>query len=516
MRAKQAILLLVGLGLLVGGIVWLAIAIGGRGLAMNIGSMAGPVIMIAGALVSLAAGIVSAPTEIPSEDPYVPYLPPAPPLQSEEVDIPKRTRKLQDTPLSEPDPFADVPSSTISEDADGEFTSGESISFSDVAPSVTPEPAPSDPPAEPSELSHQDSRSASSTRRAVDELEEIAPPPEPVAAPSDMKALLVQRIRESGWEQLVGDDPAEQRAMIEELFTVMVVEEGITLPADVRQRMLQHVTADVLNEINIRFSAYYPQVVKPEDWQSMVAYIYRDFANGEIRADVAERVGNQPGIIESATPAKLPVQDGALVTATPQIDGFEFDPPSASRRFRDDWRRFEFEFQAVEGTALNTSHIGTLSFSVEGVIVADVPLLVTVKKALIGEQPPKEISAKPYDAIFCSYSHKDTAIVERLELAYKAIGMDYLRDVVNLRAGEDWNDALLALIDRADIFQLFWSEAASTSPHVAREWQHALALVQREKKPRTFIRPVWWQKPLAGPPEAMQHIHFAYRPELGQ
>jgi TIR domain len=65
-----------------------------------------------------------------------------------------------------------------------------------------------------------------------------------------------------------------------------------------------------------------------------------------------------------------------------------------------------------------------------------------------------------------SYAHEDSAVVDRLGRAYKVLGMEFLRDVEKLRSGEKWNPALLAMIERADIFQLYWSRTAKLSRHV--------------------------------------------------
>ena len=66
------------------------------------------------------------------------------------------------------------------------------------------------------------------------------------------------------------------------------------------------------------------------------------------------------------------------------------------------------------------------------------------------------------------------------------------------------------MIDRADIFQLFWSNTAAASKYVRQEWEHALNL-QRQQG---FIRPVYWQQPMPPPPPELGAIHFAYEPEL--
>jgi hypothetical protein len=120
-------------------------------------------------------------------------------------------------------------------------------------------------------------------------------------------------------------------------------------------------------------------------------------------------------------------------------------------------------------------------------------------------------TTKPYQSIFCSYSHKDTWIVERVEKAYKALGMDFLRDVVKLKSGQDWNDELLNMIDRADIFQLFWSSNAMQSKYVQQEWEYAL---KKGTGRVSFIRPVYWEEPMPNVPPELGHIHFAFQPEL--
>ncbi|MBI3913587.1 MAG: toll/interleukin-1 receptor domain-containing protein [Chloroflexi bacterium] len=87
------------------------------------------------------------------------------------------------------------------------------------------------------------------------------------------------------------------------------------------------------------------------------------------------------------------------------------------------------------------------------------------------------------------------------------------RDVTTLRSGEHWDARLLQLIDQADIFQLFWSRFSAQSPAVKKEWEHALTL---KGKDDAFIRPVYWREPIVPPPQPLQHINFAYCPELGK
>jgi hypothetical protein len=156
----------------------------------------------------------------------------------------------------------------------------------------------------------------------------------------------------------------------------------------------------------------------------------------------------------------------------------------------------------------------------EGVIVAEIPLSTYVSDRLTSSSGQDEWRAnssmqlstrKPYQAIFCSYSHSDEQVARRVEQVCKALGMDYLRDVNSLRSGQLWSDELAVMIKRADIFQLFWSEHAASSKYVTEEWQYALGLGREQP---AFIRPVFWQHPMPQTPKELSRIHFAYVPEF--
>jgi hypothetical protein len=117
-----------------------------------------------------------------------------------------------------------------------------------------------------------------------------------------------------------------------------------------------------------------------------------------------------------------------------------------------------------------------------------------------------EISAYLYKRIFASYNHADTSIVLACRNAYKALGLDHIIDIDNLRSGQVWNAELMKMIDTSDLFQLFWSERSAQSQYVRQEWQYAL----QHYKGEGFIRPVYWEKPLVSPPADLSHLHFEY------
>jgi hypothetical protein len=261
----------------------------------------------------------------------------------------------------------------------------------------------------------------------------------------------------------------------------------------------------------VLFSAYYPKEIVPDKWEPLHAYIFRALASAAVEEDAGKQLGPRMAEFRGVrAPALADVPEGATVTATPHLDGFQFNPPHATIGFYKDWHRFDFEARA-KGAPLNQSTNGVLTFSVEGIIVADVPLSIYVGETVSPASETANAVSKAYQAIFCSYSHDDQHIVARAERAYKALGLDYLRDVMSLKSGQDWSEELLNLINRADIFQLFWSHTAADSGHVRSEWEHALQVAGWKEN---FIRPVYWEDPKPTIPGELKHLHFAFQPDL--
>jgi hypothetical protein len=284
-----------------------------------------------------------------------------------------------------------------------------------------------------------------------------------------------------------------------------------------RQRTVgatEHLSEGGLSQLSgdIYFSAYYPNELTPDVWRPFYAYMFRQFAAREIADDVQDQVGEfQDAFRQVENFERGTVSEGEAVTAIPFVEGIEFSPSSVAVRFRENWQRFDFRVRAHQDQ-INRASNGYVTFSMGGVIVGDLPISI-----LVGQSESSPIAARAtrrlYDSIFASYSQEDSHVVQRVEAACRALGLDYLREVMSLRSGQDWNDLLFELIEQADIFQLFWSQSAANSPYVEREWRHALQL---HSDRRNFIHPVYWTEPMPAAPSELSHLRFTFRPELGR
>lgn len=259
----------------------------------------------------------------------------------------------------------------------------------------------------------------------------------------------------------------------------------------------------------IRFTVYHPKEIKPQFWFTLLAYVHILEMQSTVEADAKRRLEVSHGC-RSAT-ATHGISRGSEIIVSPELPGCRFNPTSVRLLWLEDWHRVEFRLQAqtdLSGFELGKPVNGRLAFYVESVLVAEVPIWTCISDTVdtIGaDAPAGTTSAEPYEAIFVSYSHQDSAVVNRLGRAYKALGMKFLRDVEELRSGEEWNSALLEMIKRANIFQLYWSRAAKHSRNVEAEWRHAL-----EQNRSHFIRPLYWQVPMPEPPSELARLHFSY------
>jgi hypothetical protein len=270
------------------------------------------------------------------------------------------------------------------------------------------------------------------------------------------------------------------------------------------------------SKAGVRFAAYYPKELAPDVWQPVKAYAMLGYAQEAVATDAeGGDMDKLPSILfDRNRNLRYRIPEGAQVTVTPYMKGFQFNPQTVSIGFYRTWHRFDFEMRAVDAK-LDEATNGHLTFMVDGLIVADVPLSVYVGKGVDKNHKDdiiRRVFRKPYRSVYASLSDEDKALAERCQRVYEALGMYTMRDVMGMRAEGDWNESLLKLVDEADVFQLFWSGAAAESEAVAQELDRALTHTDREN----FIRPVVWEQPAAALPAALQHVKPAYMPDIAE
>lgn len=273
---------------------------------------------------------------------------------------------------------------------------------------------------------------------------------------------------------------------------------------------------------NVQFTVYRPDVVRPQQWYPMLAFAHlsEKAPDADDDLDPLEEVRRQAKQVlgDNLDQYSGLTQDGRQavpregeLTFVPEVPGIRFNPPRRSFRWQEAVHREEFRLRASSNLDGRTAR-GRLTVFLGAMLLADVPLQIRVdSRCPAGPKTPsmKTAAARPYRRIFASYSHKDAPVVQQCAGFAAALGDQYLRDCVDLRAGEVWSERLEDLIRKADVFQLFWSTNSMHSSFVQQEWEYALTL----NRP-SFIRPTYWEEPLpedpaAGlPPDALRRLHF--------
>src|SRR5580658_5915207 len=116
----------------------------------------------------------------------------------------------------------------------------------------------------------------------------------------------------------------------------------------------------------------------------------------------------------------------------------------------------------------------------------------------------RAVDAETKARIFISYSRKDVAFVDRLEVALKARGFEPLIDRTEIYAFEDWWQRLQALIERADTVVFVLSPDAVASREALKEVEQAAALNKR-------FAPIVCRRVDDGAiPEALRRLNFIF------
>lgn len=256
----------------------------------------------------------------------------------------------------------------------------------------------------------------------------------------------------------------------------------------------------------VSFTAFHPKEGNVDSWYTLLVYIHLLSAIEKVRRD-AKRVRDQlHEIKEISSSSSAQITRGTEITIVPNCEGITFNPSRTTIKWMEDFHRANFRFLANK-SLVDDAAKGTITIYVGPLIVGTVKFAMLFNDANEISLTEVEVRSRMYhrDKIFISYSHKDTDIALAFKKVHEATGYDVLIDIDDLRSGQEWNSELMNMIDRADIFQLFWSKNSKKSKYCEQEWRHALSCSKEE-----FIRPLYWQTPLPKPPKELSKYHFEY------
>jgi hypothetical protein len=256
---------------------------------------------------------------------------------------------------------------------------------------------------------------------------------------------------------------------------------------------------------DVCFTVYRPQALSPEVWASLLVFAHKTeliSEPGRAPVDPVKQVedmarahfGDMP-VRRTSEDSRSGVLRGAGLRVVTDLPGVRCDPEAAEFHWQEPVHQVVFGLLA--GPELVGSVVrGAVRVWFGMLLLGEVSLAISVTaSAPRAGSPAVAESAPRYRKIFPSYSHDDQAIVDDFAEKARALGDQYLQDVLVLRSGEPRRARLAELIEEADIFQLFWSSNSMRSQYCKEEWEHALAL----RRP-LFVRPLYWEDPMPQDP----------------
>lgn len=257
-----------------------------------------------------------------------------------------------------------------------------------------------------------------------------------------------------------------------------------------------------------RLTAAYPEVIAPSHWYMVELFLYlkeyRNLVQKEILS-LENREGLDYSKVSTELPKSLPV--GCPVRFSLESNSLRCNPSELTINWYEPYNRLPFRIATIDDSEDGYSASFELDLFVDNLLVASMRLPIAVTSNIPDERPISAVSdAQWYERIFASYAREDLELVEHLKKRYEALGFYMFIDLDDLRSGVSWQTEIAQRIEGSDLFQLFWSDDARRSEFVATEWKHAL--LAQEIKGGRFIRPIYWQDPIAAVPEELSKINF--------
>ncbi len=258
-----------------------------------------------------------------------------------------------------------------------------------------------------------------------------------------------------------------------------------------------------------RFSVFQPMLMQPGQWFDLAVYLHEPGIDSFVRQDHMARYEGKPGETpERRSALRYTLKPGAAVTVIPHLPGCRINPPRATVEWWENFHRIHFRVMANPGAPgyAEGQGAGVIQFFVGPLLVGEQRLAFTVGRERAHPiSNTASLAADTFDAVFPAYAPQDGEIADRFAAVGTQIDSPFLAEILEMR-GREWEREILKRIEAAERFQLFWSAAASRSPHLEEEWKFALALA-RER----FIRAVYWRHPAPGLPNALDEVETELR-----
>lgn len=250
---------------------------------------------------------------------------------------------------------------------------------------------------------------------------------------------------------------------------------------------------------DVHFAVFAPPAVRPRAEFLLSLWVFLD----EQRTEMESRASQSGRHAEAGSDGPTQVLRGSKLNLYVTLDGFEIEQTTGSLYWNGEIATTSFAIRVPQGINLGQK-TGLVRVLCHGWQIAQVRFTIQV-----GDEPSQRSQMisqeKRIRTVFASYARKDLKAVLPWIRGAKFAGIDAFFDVLSLREGDDWETKLRQEVPAHDLFCLFWSEAASRSHWVEKEWRCAL-----ESRGCEYIHPIPLCDPTVVPPpkELAACLHF--------
>lgn len=207
------------------------------------------------------------------------------------------------------------------------------------------------------------------------------------------------------------------------------------------------------------------------------------------------------------------IKQGAELTFCLSMQGVQIEEPIQKLVWLGQPESVQFGVHIPEDHSCNNI-IGTVYITQNSIPFGHVKFLLKVEAAPDNTNSTNEKSEandtwKRYEYAFISYASSDRSEVLKRVQMLPRVGIEFFHDLLTLEPGERWEKALYKYIDKADLFFLFWSNAAKSSQWVMQEVKYAMKKKEETLTGNPEIIPIIIEgPPPVPPPPELENIHF--------
>lgn len=248
----------------------------------------------------------------------------------------------------------------------------------------------------------------------------------------------------------------------------------------------------------LHFSLTGPLSVKPGSAFTVDVWAHLAAHRQAIIEMARQELGKEEIYLRSKGPVRI--ARGSVLTVQLQVEGLKIDEPQDFIEWAGEIGKADFLLLVPED-AREGSRPGKAQIYLQGQRIVKIDFFIKIGREQ-GSYHRLPTRGERHRRAFMSYAGADKDQVFPRIHGMQKVAPDLLvfLDAAMLRSGEYWEKKLWEVIPTCDVFYLFWSRNASTSPWVEKEWRCAL-----DTKGLDFIDPV----PLVSPEEIPPPLELA-------